>query len=178
MRDMYRLLTALGPLAIISIVACSGGPGQASNLRGGPDGIPGSSTDNPGTGNESPGKNGQDPAGASTQDPSTTCIDCSGTYQCTTTGQSNASIITLTPVAGGCAIVSDNATDSSLLCGGQFVSTSGGANVTVGQWSGGTDRFSVTVSINGQTLTASCQLTTSTPTQIGGTTPTNVVDAG
>jgi hypothetical protein len=173
----------------VLIAACSGGAGQATNLRGGPDGIPNSSTDSPGNGYEPPGSSNQDGPGNSNQDSpggnnASTCLDCSGVYSCVVPGatQNGTSLLGLVPATGGCGVIDHQGGSSSatLVCGGA-ITFSGSTDNVVETWSGGTGRFTVTVTENGQTIVFTCVSTnqslpaSTTVTGSGGTTD---VDAG
>ena len=176
---MKVAFTSIGALAIVSIAACSGGAGQATNLRGGPDGVPKSSTDSPGNGNESPGSSNQDSPGTSEQNSAGNCLTCSGTYQCSSSssGQTSTSYISLGPASGGCEVLQTGNTASDVLqCGGKFVEIQNGSTTLIGQWSGGDGSFVVSATIDGQTLTVTCTASTQAQPQPGGTTDT--VDAG
>jgi hypothetical protein len=184
---MKVVLTFLGVATIVSIVACSGGAGTASTLRGGPDGIPKSSTDAPGTGNESPGNSSQDQPGSSGQDTAGNCITCGGTYACTSnvtggatqTQGDDTSFITLASATGGCVVSSGDTGDtdqSILLCGGELVDVQNGVTTVDGRWTGGAGGFSVTASAEGATVVVSCVPSNEAPQQTGG--GTNTLDGG
>ncbi|MEO7114109.1 MAG: hypothetical protein ABI183_26955 [Polyangiaceae bacterium] len=173
------------------IAACSGGAGQATSLRGGPDGIPNSSTDNPGNGYEPPGSSNQDGPGNSKQDspggPSsdTSCLSCGGVYSCVVPGSENkASLLGLVPAANGCGVIGTQGEvpATTLECGGAVTSTDTTSD-EVDTWSGGNGRFTVTVTVDGQTVTITCvatsqSLPTSTPVSGGSSTSTDDIDAG
>jgi len=183
---MKGAFTSIGALAIVSIAACSGGAGQGSTLRGGPDGIPPSSTDSPGNGNESPGNSNQDSPGNNGQNVGGGCLTCSGSYQCAAvvSGQTSTSYITLGPAADGCAILVENSQSVDVLqCGGEFIETDNGSPALVGRWSGGDGSFVVTATVEGQAVSVTCTPGTDpnpqpqpTPQPGGGTGDT--LDAG
>lgn len=172
------------------IAACSGGAGQATNLRGGPDGIPSSSTDSPGNGYEPPGNSNQDAPGNGNQDsPSggsgastSSCLDCSGVYSCVVAGaQNEKSLLGLVPAANGCGVIDTQGGSSTatLVCGGA-ITTTDSASTIVETWSGGTGGFTVTAIDNGQTIIITCTITNQAlpvPTQVSGGSPGDV-DAG
>jgi hypothetical protein len=171
------------------IAACSGGAGQATNLRGGPDGIPKSSTDSPGNGGydppgnsnqDGPGNSNQDsPGGSSTSDSS--CLSCIGVYSCTVPGENGTSLIGLAPGTNGCNVIETQggSAEGALICGGAVVTT-GNSSSIVETWTGGSGGFTLTATEDGQTITITCvatsqSLPTSTTVTGGGT---NGVDAG
>lgn len=173
-------------LFVGALVACSGGAGTPDQTRG-PDGVPPSSTDTPGNGREGPGTPGEAPGtpgespGGSTNDSTSTCIACSGTYACTapSTQNSGTSFVTLASATDGCGTLDDQGHPNGLLqCGGEFFDVENGQPVLVGTWSGGTGHFTVTGTVDGQTIVVDCVLSNNPQPQPqpGGTTDT--VDAG
>ncbi|HEX7663748.1 MAG TPA: hypothetical protein VF407_04530 [Polyangiaceae bacterium] len=164
-------------LAFVALAACSAGNGSPVPTTAGPDGVPNASGDPSGPGGESPGTifgdepspSGDQPGGPSTDNSS--CLTCSGSYVCSTTTSegSGTSHVTLSPAANGCAAGDDN---EVLACNGDFDAVSKGQSTVIGHWSGSNAGFTVTATVEGQTVTATC-----VPGQGGGTV-TPDVDAG
>jgi hypothetical protein len=159
----FAILSISGTLVLIA--ACTGGAGSPNNLRGGPDGIPNSSTDNPGNGYESPGNSNQDPPGNSGQDSpggssgSSACLDCSGVYACSVPDtDGGTALIGLTPGSNGCDVVDSQggASTGTLVCGGSIALASTDNTNAVETWSGNDTTFTITATQNGQTLAITC----------------------
>ena len=182
-----------GALVLSALVACSGGAGAPDFSRG-PDNEPGSSTDTPGDGREGPGTPGEspgtpgEPPGNSANEPANACFNCSGTYACTVpalTG-STTSYVSLVTLPTGCATVDDQGNVSGqLVCGGQFLSIDNGQTTIVGSWTGGSGRFRVTATVDGQNLEVDCVLSNNPPVpqqqaqpQPGGRGTNDTIDAG
>ncbi len=183
---MRAVITSIcSTLALIA--ACSGGAGTATSLRGGPDGIPNSSTDNPGNGYEDPGKSNQDPPGASNQDSpgggsgNPACLTCNGVYSCTVAGEQNGtSLVGLVPADNGCGVISQQGGKSTgtLQCGGTIDITGDNTTGAVETWSGGNGSFTVTATENGQTIVITCVSTNATLPTGNTQVITNGADAG
>lgn len=151
---------------LVAIVACTGGAGSPDNLRGGPDGIPSSSTDNPGNGGyDQPGNSNQDSPGNSNQDSpggstgNSSCLACSGVYACAVPDtDGGTALIGLTPGTNGCDVIDSvgGASTGSLVCGGSITFTSSDGNAAVETWSGNNTSFTITATENGQTLAITC----------------------
>ena len=158
----------LGVASLVSIVACSGGAGTPTDLRGGPDGIPKSSTDAPGAGNEQPGTPSDQP-GSSGDNGGSSCLTCSGNYACTSSesSASDIEIVSLVSTSGGCAVSEDGDTSSILACGGAFEEVQDTTTTVLGRWTGGNGGFVVTASGNGVSIVVTCTPTTQSQTSSG-----------
>ncbi len=179
MRSPFAGVVAAG--LFVMLAACSAGTGSPVDTTAGPDGTPNASGDPSGPSGDSPGgifgdlpPDLTDPPGSSS-DATGQCLKCSGSYVCTTgPGSSDTSHVTLEAAAGGCG-----AADSSevLLCNGDFVVVSKGKTTVVGHWTGNNSSFTVTATVDGQSVMATCVPgsggSTVTPGDDGGTDETH-----